>query len=335
MRARTTIVATACLLAATSATAEGAARYTVRWGDTLSGIARAHHTTLRALARLNGLNPYGILQAGSLLRLPGHGAGAGRAYSSYVVRPGDTLTWIAERHGMSLTALARLNHRPAYAVLVIGTRLRVPAGGGAGGAVSSSAAAPSGGIHWRGRYTVQPGDTLSALAMRFGTTAGRLAAGNAMRLDDLLLSGITIHVPLHGHRAATASRSSVLSSIDRWSAYYGVSSSLVRAVAWQESGFQPDVTSKAGAWGVMQIMPSTWTFGEQVLVGAPVPHTADGNVRIGVAYLHQLLLRFGGDARLAVAASYQGPRAVRRFGVLPGSRGYVRNVMRLWGVFGG
>jgi N-acetylmuramoyl-L-alanine amidase len=334
VRARTTIVAAACLLAATSASAEAAARYTVRWGDTLSGIARAHHTTLRALARLNGLNPYGILQAGSVLRLSGHG-GAGHAYSTYVVQPGDTLTWIAERHGMSLSALARLNHRPPYAVLVIGTRLRVPVGGGVGGTVSSSAAAASGGIHWRGRYTVQPGDTLSALAARFGTTAGRLAAGNHMQLDDLLLSGITIDVPLHGHRAVSASRSSVLGSIDRWSAYYGVSPSLVRAVAWQESGFQPDVTSKAGAWGVMQIMPTTWTFGEQVLIGAPVPHTADGNVRIGVAYLHDLLLRFGGDARLAVAAYYQGPRAVRRFGVLPQSRGYVDNVLRLWGVFGG
>jgi soluble lytic murein transglycosylase-like protein len=58
-------------------------------------------------------------------------------------------------------------------------------------------------------------------------------------------------------------------------------------------------------------------------------------VRIGVAYLHDLLLHFGGDTRLAVAAYYQGPAAVHRFGVLPQSRGYVRNVLRLRGVFGG
>ncbi len=332
MRVRTITVAAACLLALISASAEAANRYTVRWGDTLTGIARAHHTTLWKLARLNHLRPYGILRAGTVLRLPGHG---GSRLTTYVVRPGDTLTWIAERHGTSLTALARLNHRPPYALLLIGTRLRVPAG-----AAPATRAGRSGrrsrphGIHWRGRYTVQPGDTLSALAVRFGTTAGRLAAGNRMRLDDLLIAGVTIRIPLHGHHA-TASRASVLRSIDRWSAHYGVNANLVRAIAWQESGFQPDVTSPAGAWGVMQLMPSTWTFGEQVLIGAPVPHTADGNVRIGVAYLHDLLLRFGGDARLAVAAYYQGPAAVRHHGVLPASRNYVANVLRLWRVFGG
>jgi LysM repeat protein len=331
VRVRTIIVAAACLLAPISASAEAANRYTVRWGDTLTGIARAHHTTLWKLARMNGLRPYGILRAGTVLRVPGHG---GSRLTTYVVRPGDTLTWIAERHGTSLTALARLNHRTPYALLLIGTRLRVPAGA-APSAHGGRRARPRGiHWHWRGRYTVQPGDTLSALAVRFGTTAGRLAAGNRMRVDDLLIAGVTIRVPLHGHHA-TASRASVLRSIDRWSAYYGVDRNLVRAVAWQESGFQADVTSPAGAWGVMQLIPSTWAFGEQVLIGAPVPHTADGNVRIGVAYLHNLLLRFGGDVRLAVAAYYQGPAAVREHGVLPVSRNYVANVLRLWRVFGG
>ena len=69
--------------------------------------------------------------------------------------------------------------------------------------------------------------------------------------------------------------------------------------------------------------------------GIMSPTRPDKLVRIGVAYLHNLLVRFGGDARLAVAAYYQGPAAVHRFGVLPGSRGYVNNVLRLWGVFGG
>src|SRR6478735_1478929 len=52
------------------------------------------------------------------------------------------------------------------------------------------------------------------------------------------------------------------------------------------------------------------------LVGHPVARTPDGNVRIGVAYLHHLLNVFGGDQRLALAAYYQGPAGVRRFGML-------------------
>jgi soluble lytic murein transglycosylase-like protein len=96
-----------------------------------------------------------------------------------------------------------------------------------------------------------------------------------------------------------------------------------------ESGFQADVTSSAGAWGVMQIMPETWDFAETVLIGAPVPRTADGNVRVGVAYLHHLLHRFGGDERLAVAAYYQGAEAVRRHGLLAVTRPYVADVLAL------
>jgi soluble lytic murein transglycosylase-like protein len=65
------------------------------------------------------------------------------------------------------------------------------------------------------------------------------------------------------------------------------------------------------------------------LIGHPVQRTADGNVRIGVAYLHHLLDEFGGNERLAVAAYYQGPGAVRRFGLLPASQIYVADVMAL------
>ncbi|MGH3024471.1 MAG: lytic transglycosylase domain-containing protein, partial [Gaiellaceae bacterium] len=111
--------------------------------------------------------------------------------------------------------------------------------------------------------------------------------------------------------------------------YYGVSSSLVHALAWQESGFQSHVRSPAGAWGVMQVIPSTWSYVEMVLIGRRVPRTADGNVRVGVAYLHQLLHEFRFRERLALAAYYQGPWSVRTHGLLPETRGFVANVVAL------
>jgi soluble lytic murein transglycosylase-like protein len=121
---------------------------------------------------------------------------------------------------------------------------------------------------------------------------------------------------------------SVQSSIDYWSKNYGVDVHLARAVAWMESGNDPRVVSPTGARGVMQVEPSTWTYTEHLL-GARVPHTTDGNIQIGVAYLRHMLDEFGGNRRLALAAYYQGPRAVRDVGVYPSSERYVANVLAL------
>lgn len=131
--------------------------------------------------------------------------------------------------------------------------------------------------------------------------------------------------------ALRASTGDVRSTIDFWSARYGVDPRLARALAWQESGFQNDIVSPAGAWGVMQVLPATWSFVEEVLLGRRVPRTAAGNVRVGVAHLSHLLRAFGGDERLALAAYYQGARAVRTLGVLPETRTYVANVLALKG----
>ena len=132
-----------------------------------------------------------------------------------------------------------------------------------------------------------------------------------------------------GHAGGRASRRTVRASLRYWAGYYGVSSSLVHALAWQESGFQPNVRSPAGAWGVMQVIPSTWSYVEMVLIGRRVPRTAHGNVRVGVAYLHQLLHEFRFSERRALAAYYQGAWSVRTHGLLPETRGFVANVVAL------
>src|SRR5207248_2417977 len=81
------------LLAVGAASASGAAAYRVRAGDTLTGIALAHDTTVTQLERLNGLEPGGVLFAGATLRLPTYQPTRRR----YQVQPGDTLTLLAER----------------------------------------------------------------------------------------------------------------------------------------------------------------------------------------------------------------------------------------------
>jgi hypothetical protein len=117
--------------------------------------------------------------------------------------------------------------------------------------------------------------------------------------------------------------------LDYWATYYGVDRALMRALAWMESGYQTNLRSAAGARGVMQILPSTWAYVEAVLVGRSIRHTVSGNIRVGAAFMRQLLREFDGDMASALAAWYQGPRSVRRHGPFQVTRLFVADVLAL------
>jgi peptidoglycan hydrolase-like protein with peptidoglycan-binding domain len=181
------------------------------------------------------------------------------------------------------------------------------------------------------RHVVRPGETLTAIAARTGTTVAALARSNGLDPAKFLLIGTNLKVPAATRVASTPSGSSVVASLNRWAAHYGVPADLVRALAWQESGFQNHVRSNIGAMGIMQVIPATWFFVERFVIGQSVPNTADGNVRIGVAYLRHLLREFRGDLRLALGAYYRGPAAVRAHGLGPITEHFVANVLALRG----
>jgi soluble lytic murein transglycosylase-like protein len=173
------------------------------------------------------------------------------------------------------------------------------------------------------------------LAKRYHTTVARLAQLNHLDPSRPLLLGTKLRIPAVRHVATTpvAYRTSRVSSVrallNHWAGTYGVPARLVRALAWMESGYNNALVSSAGARGIMQLLPSTWRFVEQVLIGHRVRHTAAGNVRVGVAYLQHLLRDFKGNSQLALAAWYQGEGSVRRQGVLHVSRTFVANVLAL------
>lgn len=121
----------------------------------------------------------------------------------------------------------------------------------------------------------------------------------------------------------------VRSLLDHWADRYAVDRSLVRGLAWMESGYQPNALSPAGAWGVMQILPSTWTYVETILLRERVPRTTSGNIRVGVALLRELLRQFNGDEAKALAGWYQGPASVRRHGPFRMTRRFVTDVIAL------
>jgi hypothetical protein len=131
-----------------------------------------------------------------------------------------------------------------------------------------------------------------------------------------------------GRLGRLAMHASVRDEIDRWSRHYGVDEHLACALAWMESGHQPNVTSPAGAWGVFQISPGTWQFVENALAGRRYPRTVEGNVRVGLVYLRHLLRMFG-DTREALAAWYTGPGQVQRHGIGPRGRWFATTVLAI------
>ena len=187
-----------------------------------------------------------------------------------------------------------------------------------------------------GGYTkivVQRGENLSLIAQRYGTTVSALARLNRLNPRRFLLEGAVLRVPARSPvnivNVAYTSPEDVRALLDKWARTYGVDPTLVKALAWMESGFQTNLTSSVGAWGVMQIIPSTWAFVEDVLAGEQIPRTADGNIRVGVLYLRHLLQRFNGNERLALAGWYQGERAVRERGVYKESKWFAKVVLAL------
>lgn len=183
-------------------------------------------------------------------------------------------------------------------------------------------------------YVVRPGDTLTEIAAKHKTTIRALASANKLESVDLVVEGAKLVLPGGAAAAGPAeelSRSTVRAHIDRWAAHYGIPANLARALAWQESGFQTNVTSSVGAWGPMQVIPETWTFVETVLLGRSVPKTGEGGVEVGMTLLNHLLKRFDGDQRLALAAWYQGEQAVRERGFYDETKVFVANVLALAG----
>ncbi len=117
--------------------------------------------------------------------------------------------------------------------------------------------------------------------------------------------------------------------LERQATAHGLDAALVKAVAWQESGWQQHVVSSAGAIGVMQVMPSTADYVNTVLGhGNLNVRRTHQNIHLGVAYLRHMLRIFGGKERKALAAYYSGPGNVKRR--LNGiQKRYVRSVRAL------
>ena len=179
-------------------------------------------------------------------------------------------------------------------------------------------------------HVVRAGDTLTALAAQLHTTIAALAAANHIDPDKPIVIGQRLRLPAPAP-SLTPQRLDVRSMLDTWSGRLGVDHHLVRALAWMESGFQTEIVSSAGARGVLQTLPTTRAYVENVLAGRKIPNTVDGDIEVGILYLRHLLEAFNGNEHLALAGWYQGERAVKASGLYKVTKPFVANVLALRG----
>jgi soluble lytic murein transglycosylase-like protein len=175
-------------------------------------------------------------------------------------------------------------------------------------------------------YVVAAGDTLSGIAWSHGTTVGALADENGLSDPDHIQAGQRLTLP--GDAAATPAE--VAGIITRVARRYGWSPAFVKALAWQESGWNQQVVSSAGAVGVMQVMPGTGRFVSRSLVGRELDLAdPEDNVLAGVAFLQYLWELTDGDVESTLAGYYQGLRSERENGRYPDTDRYIANVLAL------
>jgi len=169
--------------------------YTIGYGDTLGRIALRLGLDADALTSLNGFDSVDApLNAGATLLLPATGdeLRPSTPAQEHVVSPGESLSAIAQSYGVDTADLMAANGISDPNAIYSGQRLLIPSQPLGGGGVLQQLGPASSGYFF---YTVQPGDTLSAIAKQFDSTMEALRTYNGLPDNETVYTGLELKIP--------------------------------------------------------------------------------------------------------------------------------------------
>jgi LysM repeat protein len=347
--------------------------YTVKSGDTLSGIAARHNMGLSKILSLNGLKASSIIYPGQKIKVSGSAASStttaktssaktsSGSGGSYTVKSGDTLSGIAARHNMGLSKILSLNGLKATSTIYPGQKIKVSGSAATVQTAKTSSTTASGS---GSTYTVKAGDTLYGIAIKHNITLSKLLQSSGLKSTSVIYPGQKIKVSGAGSsgtdvNAASAeplvpstflhysypeavvakanenkrlllstpqpSQSQMKAIIADTARSMGVDPALALAHAYQESGFQQTAVSPANAIGAMQVIPTSGDWASD-LVGRKLnlldPYD---NATAGVAIIRSLV-RTSDDLDDAIASYYQGQYSVKTHGMFDDTKTYVKAI---------
>jgi membrane-bound lytic murein transglycosylase D len=195
-------------------------QHTVREGETLGSLAGKYGTTVPILREINGLRENGIGRMASLIipvtglspeyAVPGKEIPLAQIERTVArmdhhlwdarrirVRPGDTLSQISRRTGVSVSALMRANNLRSPHRLRAGSIIRIPRGGAAPKPEMRKASHRPGSRAGQGevRHVVRRGENLTGIARRYGVTVRQIAERNNLRIEEVLHQGRVLVIP--------------------------------------------------------------------------------------------------------------------------------------------
>lgn len=225
----------------TTNTETSSASYTVKSGDTLSGIASQYNTTVNQIVSLNQLSNPNLIYVGQVLKLKNSqttnsssssSSTAATTVGTYTVKAGDTLSAIASRYSTSSSTLASLNSLSNPNLIYVGQVLKVSSNASTSSSTSSSANST---VTTAASYTVKAGDTLSAIAAKYGTTYQALASTNSISNPNDIYVGQVIKVSATATAASSQAASSTSSNgnytVKSGDTLYGIA--LANGLNWQ------------------------------------------------------------------------------------------------------
>jgi len=111
-------------LSMTTVSVQAAIKHKIKSGDTLTNIAKKHHTSISQVRKENGMQKGEILRLGKVLTIPT--APTKNIYSKYSIKKGDTLSALAHKHQTSIRKLRKANGMSKNEMLIIGKTFKVP-----------------------------------------------------------------------------------------------------------------------------------------------------------------------------------------------------------------